>query len=626
MTADRQTYVPEIDGLRAIAVLAVILFHLQVSGLAGGFVGVDVFFVISGYLITTGLQRELSQHGTVRFGHFYLRRARRLLPALYAVLLLSSLAAVVFLSHHRLPQFGASLVAAALSLSNVQFFLGSGYFDTSSDYKPLLHTWSLGVEEQFYLIWPMLMWLTWRRRWQFLAVSGAVFASSLLAAEWSVHSVPSAAFFLVPFRMYEFAIGSVLATSVPRTEATSWRVDGSLLLGLVLVVGAVLAFGPRTSFPGWLALLPCMGAALILWAAPASRFKPLLNNSVMRYLGRTSYSTYLVHWPLIVMYRIAKGREHLRPREQAILFVLTIVLGHLLHRYIENRYRGKSHSTDRRFLLGLLLVTLVLLGAGLAVQVESWVMARSWAAAHISPKEIEVRRNERFSLSQQICKVKGRGHCDDLVAGKRNALVIGDSHAVDAYNAFVTRFPNDNLVLSDLGGCPPHRAIDTIVLASHPDLPRCLELNRKRHDPAFLRQFDYLVINVYLDWYREEHLSEYLRFLHQAGVRHVIVFGQTWRAPDDLPELVNRVGFEHARLMTLLTSPPSDRLVADTAQQLGYVYVSKTEALSTQGAFDVFDAKEVLFTYDQHHLSLPHATRLLDQRLADVTSYLETRP
>lgn len=624
MTSVRHTYIPEIDGLRALAVLAVILFHLQVPGLAGGFVGVDVFFVISGFLITSGLRRELDERGAIRFGRFYLRRTRRLLPALYAVLATSSVVAWATLSHHRLPEYGASQIAATLSLSNISFYLGSGYFDTASDYKPLLHTWSLGVEEQFYLLWPALMWCAWHARRHVLLLAGLLFAMTLGLSEWLVRSEPSAAFFLVPFRMYEFVIGAVLAVSGPRRPTTvSVVADAALLVGIAAIVVAVLHFGPRTPFPGVQALLPCTGAALVLWGAPSSRLAWLLNNRVASYLGRASYSTYLVHWPLIVFYRVAKVREHLFLREQVILFAATLLLGHLCHRWIENRYRNPSACADRRFLVRLAVSTALLIGIGWGMQQERLVQMRGWVANYISTNEVLIRRNERFRIRRDVCAVKGWEHCDDPMPGKRNGLVIGDSHAVDAYNAFVTRFPADNVNLSDLGGCPPHPAINTIVLADHPDLPKCLKLNRKRYDPAYLHGFDYIVINVLMGWYDQGHLSSYLQFLHDHGVRKVIVFGQTWRARDDLPELVNRVGFDRGRLMALLTPAPDDHLVQETAVRLGYLYIIKTEAFTTRGHFNVFDEAGVLFTYDQHHLSLEYSERLLDRRFDEVRAYLD---
>lgn len=622
MTSLRLTYVPEIDGLRALAVMAVILFHLQVAGLSGGFVGVDVFFVISGFLITSGLRRELDEHGVVRFKRFYLRRARRLLPALYAVLAVSSIAATACLSHHRLPEYGASQIAAALSLSNISFYLGSGYFDTASDYKPLLHTWSLGVEEQFYLLWPALMWGAWHARRHFLLLATLLFVATLGLSEYLVRSEPSAAFFLVPFRMYEFVIGAVLAMNVVRLPTTAVRSDAALLIGISAIVAAVLSFGPRSPFPGMRALLPCIGAALVLWGAPSSRFAWMLNNRVASYLGRTSYSTYLVHWPLIVFYRVAKVRAHLLPREQVILFCATLLLGHLCHRWIENRYRSSSTCSDRRFLVWLIASTAVLIGVGWGMQQQRLVQMRSWVANYITTNEVLMRRDERFSLRRKVCAVKGWNRCDDPIPGKRNGLVIGDSHAIDAYNAFVTMFPADNVNLSDLGGCPPHPSIDTIVLANHPDLLKCLALNRKRYDETYLHRFDYIVINVLMDWYDQGHLSNYLQFLHDHGVRKVIVFGQTWRAHDDVPELVNRVGFDRDRLMALLVHAPDDHLVEETAKRLGYLYVSKTEALSTNGRFDVFDTDGILFTYDQHHLSLAYSKRLLDRRFNEVRAYL----
>ncbi len=621
MRSASPAYVPEIDGLRAIAVMAVILFHVQVAALSGGYAGVDVFFVISGYLITGGLMRELREQGTLNLRHFYVRRARRLLPALYVTLLASTVLALVLLSHHRLMAFGASLMSATLSVSNIHFYLGSGYFESASDYKPLLHTWSLGVEEQFYLVWPLLLLFTRRGRW-FRTVAVLLFLAALGCAEWLSRAEPAAAFFLAPFRIHEFVIGALLATSAAPCAKDSPKADVALLLGLALVGFALFRFDARTAFPGWNALVPCVGAALVLWAGSASRWRWLLNNPVSVYLGRTSYSTYLVHWPLVVFFRVAKGREHFTQKEQFILLLATLVLGHLCHRWVEQRLRQVPAWGNRRFLTGLLLSTTLLLGLGFAAQQESWVQARTWAANRVTPKEIELRRKARFLPRQQVCTVKGWDHCDDLVPGKRNALVIGDSHAVDAYNAFVTRFPQDNITLSDLGGCPPHSSIDQIVVAGHPDLPKCLELNRKRHDPAYLRRYDYIVVNVYMDWYTPQHLAEYLRFLHAQGVKKVVVFGQTWRASDDLPELVNRVGLDRERLMPMLKAPPSEQALVSAAQELGYLYVSKTDALSTKGHFDVFDAREVLFTYDMHHLSLEHAKRLLDKDFERVQLYL----
>lgn len=615
-------YVPEIDGLRAIAVMAVILFHLQVGALTGGFAGVDVFFVISGYLITGGLSRELAESGSLSLSRFYLRRARRLLPALYVTLFASAIAAIVLLSHHRLMAFGASLVSATLSISNIHFYLGSGYFDAASDYKPLLHTWSLGVEEQFYLLWPLLLLVTRTGRW-FRLLAVVLFLLALGLAEWLSHAAPAAAFFLAPFRIHEFVIGALLATSVAPCAKGAGKADAALVVGLVLIAVAIFGFGARTAFPGLNALVPCLGAALVLWAGAASRWAWLLNNPVSVYLGRTSYSTYLVHWPLVVFLRVAKGREHFTVKEQVILLVVTLVLGHLCHRWVEQRLRQVPAWGNRRFLTGLLLTTIVLLGLGLAAQQENWVQARTWAANRVTPKEIELRRNARFLVRQQVCASRPKDHCDDLVPGRRNAVVIGDSHAVDAYNAFVTRFPGDNVTLSDQGGCPPHPRIDQIVAAGHPDLPQCLALNRKHHDPAYLNRYDYVVINAYLDWYTPQHLAAYLRHLHAQGVKKVVVFGQTWRASDDLPELVNRVGLDRERLMPLLKAPPAEQALVSTAQELGYLYMSKTDALSTNGHFDVFDASEILFTYDKHHLSLEYSKRLLDKRYLDVRRYLE---
>ena len=397
MSSVQKKHVPEIDGLRAIAVMAVTLFHLQFSWIPGGFVGVDIFFVISGYLITSGLNRELTQKGRLNLGRFYLRRARRLLPALYTALFVSAVAAFALLSHHRLAEFGSSLVASALSLSNVHFYLGSGYFDTASDYKPLLHTWSLGVEEQFYLIWPLLL-LVFRPGRSRTLLLAALFFSTLAASEWLTQAAPSVGFFLTPFRIYEFVVGAALALYASPPKDRSSTSNGALLLGLVLMAWGIFGFDGKTSFPGWHALVPSIGAGLVLWSAPSSHLAWLLSNPLASSLGRISYSTYLFHWPLIVLYRVAKGREHLALKEQLGLLAITLLLGALCQRFIENRYRDQPEASNRKFLTWLLICTALLVAIGWAFQQDKVAHARQWASSHITHKQVDLRRNERFKL------------------------------------------------------------------------------------------------------------------------------------------------------------------------------------------------------------------------------------
>jgi peptidoglycan/LPS O-acetylase OafA/YrhL len=622
-------HIPEIDGLRAIAVLAVVLFHLQVPHMAGGFAGVDIFFVISGYLITSGLRQSSDMPVGTVLRDFYIRRARRLLPPLYAILLASSILALAVMSSDRLRSFGGSVMASALSAANVYFFWGSGYFDSSSDLKPLLHNWSLGVEEQFYLVWPITYLVAQRLKWHGGHVALGIGLVGLIASEAMLRSNASAAFFLMPLRVHEFMIGAVLAHggAWSRTNSPLSLHARNLLtlIGLGLMAWAIFSFNAHTPFPGVMALVPCVGAALVLAAAPQSQVGAMLRLPPMRWLGKVSYSVYLVHWPLIVFYRIISGREHLKPSVRWWLLAATLLLGWMSWRWIENRWRPNQPGRNQGFVAGMLVATAALLALGWALQQEQWMDQRPWRSSMITPREIDLGKKKRFVLRQQVCTERGWELCDAPAPGKLNGLVIGDSHAVDAYNAFVHARPNDHIAMSEQGGCPPHAEIDQIVQPNHPDLAKCRALNKTRFDSARLKSFDYVVINVLMGWYTEQHLSEYLEFLQRQGIRKVIVFGQTWRASDDLPELINRHGFRTEKLMPLLQSPPSDHQVQETAKRLGYLYIDKTAALTSAGQFEVFDPNRVPFTYDEHHLSYEHSIRLLAQRSADVQHYLETK-
>jgi len=320
-------YRPDIDGLRAIAVISVLIYHLQESLLPGGFVGVDIFFVISGYLITKLIFTELSSTGTFSFKNFYLRRIRRLFPALFATLLFSLVLAYKLFSPSHLIEFAQSLIASIFSLSNFFFWNQSGYFDSDNFLKPLLHTWSLSVEEQFYLIWPALLLglFAFKRKKIipfFIIIMGIVslllnvfvFSDTLTTSTWfsnqeseTLFDVKSTAFYWLPFRVFEFSIGAILVwLGSIRKQATAHLV---FLIGLLMVFSSLIKIDSEMAFPTTTALLPCVGAALMIASGPNHRLSWLVSNKAMVGIGLISYSLYLIHWPLIVFYKYSVGRE-----------------------------------------------------------------------------------------------------------------------------------------------------------------------------------------------------------------------------------------------------------------------------------------------------------------------------
>jgi peptidoglycan/LPS O-acetylase OafA/YrhL len=288
-------YRPEVDGLRALAVLPVVLYHAGVPLFRGGFVGVDVFFVISGYLITGILLAELSR-GDFSLLRFYERRARRILPALSVMMLACLPMAWLWLDPLDLKGFAKSLVAVPLFSSNLLFWLESGYFDGEADLKPLIHTWTLGVEEQYYLLIPLWLMLTWRLgtsvRWLSLAAIGLL---SLGWAELGAREASSAAFFLLPARAWELLLGSLVALYARRrpghAHGSGLRQNALAALGLGLLGLATFTFDRSTPFPGLHAAVPTLGAALlILFAGPGTLVGRLLATRTLVGIGLISYS------------------------------------------------------------------------------------------------------------------------------------------------------------------------------------------------------------------------------------------------------------------------------------------------------------------------------------------------
>ncbi|MDQ0606614.1 peptidoglycan/LPS O-acetylase OafA/YrhL [Variovorax sp. W1I1] len=291
-------YRPDIDGLRAIAVISVFINHLSASVLPGGFIGVDIFFVISGFLITSQIRKEICEDN-FSIKQFYKRRINRIAPVLMLVLVVSLLVGVVLLSPSDLVRLGKSSIYSMIGLSNVFFWREYGsYFAGNAAEAPLLHTWSLGVEEQFYLIWPLLTLLLFKlSRRYVLAIFGILTIAAIAVSQMGVNIAASAAYYLLPTRFFELMIGGVLALLIVHVQPTTkLQSQISLVAGFVLIIGSLALIGKSSPFPGIMAIWPCAGAALLIWAGSgrftSSRF---LLSRPMVFIGLISYSLYLWH-------------------------------------------------------------------------------------------------------------------------------------------------------------------------------------------------------------------------------------------------------------------------------------------------------------------------------------------
>lgn len=331
-------YRAEIDGLRALAVVPVILFHAGFELFSGGFVGVDVFFVISGYLITTILIEDIENK---RFSivNFYERRARRILPALFFVMLVCILFAWMWMLPSQMKDFSQSLVAVSLFASNILFWRESGYFAAAAEEKPLLHTWSLAVEEQYYVLFPIFLTLAWRfgrnRVFWMIVVMAAI---SLLVSEWGWRNRAGANFYLAPTRAWELFAGSIAAFIVQKNGVQ--KNNSLALLGLAAIFFSIFAYDETTSFPSVYALVPVIGVVLlVLFADKETLAARVLGTKIFVGIGLVSYSAYLWHQPLFAFARI-RLVEHPSEALMVTLSIISIALGYLSWRYVEKPFRG----------------------------------------------------------------------------------------------------------------------------------------------------------------------------------------------------------------------------------------------------------------------------------------------
>lgn len=423
-------YRPEIDGLRAVAVLPVVLFHAGFQWFQGGYIGVDVFFVISGYLITTLLIEDLKA-GRFSIADFYERRAKRILPALFFVALTCIPFALLWMVPEELIGFGKSLVAVGTFSSNVFFWQENDYFSPVSEAMPLLHTWSLAVEEQYYLLFPLILAAFWkfgaRRLFWGILVASLV---SLAMSEWSLIHAPEANFYLPHTRAWELFTGSLLALHIHQNGAQ--RSNLLSVLGLIAVLVSVFIYDGETPFPGMYALLPVVGTALIiLYAASGTWVARLLSLRGFVFLGLISYSFYLWHQPLFAFARIRSLHE---PHEEIMLalVVASLALATLTWKYVETPFRKNlkiSRSRKAIFALSATgLISIVIVGG--AIDHQRGFPERSGLDVVEALKEIP-------NVRESYCHKKGRRSVEEMATGEfclvgegeLRYAIIGDSHA-----------------------------------------------------------------------------------------------------------------------------------------------------------------------------------------------------
>ena len=444
-------YRPDVDGLRAVAVLAVVAFHAFPGAAPGGFAGVDVFFVISGFLISSIIFDDLKD-GRFSFAGFYWRRVRRIFPALILVLASCLALGWLLLLPDEYAALGKHVAAGAAFASNIALWREAGYFDTSADLKPLLHLWSLGVEEQYYLVWPLLLFLFRGRR--MLGMIAAIAALSFAANIGLTLYKPTAAFFLPAGRFWELLAGSLLAYFHHYGRLPEAHRNAKAALGAALLAAAFALLDAGRAFPGWWALLPVLGTALLIWAGPEAWLnRRVLAQPALVFVGLISYPLYLWHWPLLSYARIAHDGEP-PPAVRLGLCALGVLLAWLTYELVEKKVRFSKLPSMKRVAVPALAASMAAAGLAGVLAAQSRLLPQSAALPYV----------REASRAYNDWDYGG----DRIILGQTGKAVLffGDSHMqhywprIEKLLAEHAAGPRNTIILKTSGGCAPVPGIE----------------------------------------------------------------------------------------------------------------------------------------------------------------------
>lgn len=486
MPAATHNYRPDIDGLRAIAVVAVILYHAGVEPISGGFTGVDVFFVISGFLITSIIVAKVDA-GCFSIVDFWERRVRRIIPPLVVVATISLAGSFLLLFPEDYKDFSRSLAAIAVFSSNFLFWLGAGYFDSPAELKPLLHTWSLAIEEQFYLLFPMLLLFLagGRRKWRTAAIV-CICLLSLSISVWWVKSYPDSAFYLLPARAWELGLGALLVhRRFFQGTSASMHFTREFFsgVGLLMIGLSYFNYSAETRFPGVAALLPCVGTALLITSFSNERqtlIHRLLSLRPFVFIGLLSYSLYLWHWPIIVFAKY-HAEDELGIRTILIILIVSTLLAYLSWRFIETPIRAKKLFAHRKdlFNAGVLSACLMIaIGAighisdGLPQRIDDDTLQLYSGYEYSNPRRNEcLNSGGNNSNHAKLCEVGATDSNQRL-----QFLVVGDSHANSLMPLIEEMAASHGIngLYAMYNGCPPLLGIYRYDTS---DMHKCNEFN-----------------------------------------------------------------------------------------------------------------------------------------------------
>jgi peptidoglycan/LPS O-acetylase OafA/YrhL len=615
------SYRADIDGLRAVAVLGVILLHAGFESLRGGFLGVDVFFVISGFLVHQQVATRLEAKTFSLFA-FYGRRIRRTFPALYLVAAICLIAGAIWLMPGDFNALSRSVIAAGLGVSNIFFATQTGYFDHSAITKPLLHTWSLGVEEQFYLVAPLIPFairhLSKEAR---CAVLFALFALDLVFCIIVQHIIPDITFFMMPPRLWEFLLGSLVAEGAFPTLRRQWMAELAGALALAVLVASMLLISGEAAHPGLVTLAPCLATALLihLGGTSPSRANRLLGLTPLAFCGLISYSLYLWHWPIIVYAHYCDLT--LTPTVYAIGAVLLFALSFLSWKWVETPFRDPA-SFFKQQSAPILLCSLCGLTAGSVFVIQDRGVPSRFTpevAAVTSYYDYANRRDFRegtcfITTKYGSARAFDRDLCLHLSTREPNYLLIGDSHGAHLWAGFSQVFAKINLLQATASGCKP--MLDTTGLRYCVDI-----INAALKDFVPHAKLDGIVFAAAWKLEDFDRLKATIAYAKRF-VPKVILLGDIPAHESDLPSLLGVSLIEHR------PEPVTDNLtlypwLIDAQFRSAFdatTFVSLVDILCPEHHCIVYAGKDIPLQFDTSHLTT-EGSILVAKKLATLPQF-----
>jgi peptidoglycan/LPS O-acetylase OafA/YrhL len=605
-------YRSDIDGLRAIAVLSVVLYHIGFASIPGGYLGVDVFFVISGYLICGMIEADIRQH-RFSIAYFYQRRVLRIFPALFFMLFCTAAFALIFFLPVELKNFSASLLSVLASVSNMYFGQTAGYFDAGAETKPLLHTWSLGVEEQFYVFAPLLIVLIHRVFPRYLKIAFLVAGVLSLLLQIAVYiRNPVFAFYWMPCRAWELATGAILsirAVPLPQGKRQKVVIGGA---GFVLMILA-LCFG-GTDFPLPLAAFAAsLGAACII-ASSEGEMSPvgkLLSVRPLVFVGLISYSLYLWHWPMIVFQRtdffILENGMLAVWTMKIVLLLLSFLAGWLSWKYIETPFRSATKTASRRLVFGGAAVVIAVMGL-----LSGGAMALQGLPGRFDARTVRIESylayDESASFRTGRCFIDTNrqkfdaAYCLHLDSARPNYLLIGDSHAAHLWAGLSKAFPAVNVMQATASICRP-------VIAAHGlfDNGFCPRMRTLIFD-QFLPHNKVDKVLLSASWKRED-MPALIATVAALRARHidVVVLGPIVEYGQALPRLIaDEIRYHRPGLAYSLRDPAVpvlDRQMDEAVRLAGGTYISTYSTICTKSVCTEFAPSDIPLQFDTGHLT-----------------------